>query len=240
MLSFCYRYCCCCCCGLWGRSFRRAPPPPTHDAVSAEEKLADVDAILEECVPIVDDEPPPAETGDDEFERLYASVRTIVRGDIAMFPGLSVSVWGRTQQNAIASSVLPNYNSSSSWAGGPSPWFEGEFGGCVNAMDERRKGVTSAITALRQTGTIAATIAAIRGTSDATECVARTLDAACAAGNDALLVRCIDVAVRLGLVRALVVRDDDNALRIGRCRRVVNDRFRDLELSGAGDAMGWL
>lgn len=152
--------------------------------------------------------------GDDEFERLYADVRTLVRGDIAMLPGFSVSRWGQ--------GLVPNLPNASSEGGSrwPNPWLDGYFGACVTAAEGRRNNVADAIAAIRYDG---------RYLVD--ECVARTFKAASAAGNDALLVRCIDLAARMRLDPATVLVDNDARIVAS---RMIRDRITDLELSEAG------
>ena len=86
-------------------------------------------------------------------------------------------------------------------------------------------------------GTVEAELDALKATLDACSRVGWELHRALSVGDDARILRCLDVAVRLGLERGRVVTDGGG---VERCRRVVEGRIRDLELSGAGDVMRWL
>ena len=74
-------------------------------------------------------------------------------------------------------------------------------------------------------------------------CVGPELRRALRDGDDGRVLRCLDVAVRLGLDREKVLGTAgsvDVELVVERCARVVAGQMRDLQLSGAGDVMRWL
>ena len=152
------------------------------------------------------------------MDGLHQSVRWIAHLNADLMPGYTMSNWAREQQRGEEGAgftfYLPNVQDDVKM---------------VEAATHRADAVTSLLEKLRSEPT-------------SVECVRRELDRAVRAGDDALLLRCLDVAVRLGMERGtvLVPDADDADQTIERCRRVVAERTLDLTLSGAGDVARWL